>query len=158
MGLVTEGDIRQALIPSMIDQIKIKDVMIKNPITIHPDASLEEAATLIYHYKIGGLPVIDNDKVVGIITVNDILAAFIELMGVLQSSSRLDVILGEDPKAFEDVSRIIKENGGEIISVGITNHPEKEKRIYFFRLEKCNISPLVKALEKKGYKIASVLP
>lgn len=66
--------------------------MILNPITIDPETSIDEAARIIYKYKIGGLPVITEGKLVGIITITDILEAFIELMGLLKSSSRLDVI------------------------------------------------------------------
>ncbi len=158
VGFITESDMRQAYLASLLDEMIIDDVMIKNPITIEPDADLEEAVELIYRNKIGGLPVVKDGKIKGIITVADILAVFIEIMGVLKSSSRIDVILGEKPEAFEEVSRIIKTNGGEIISVGMSNyHQGKSKRVYFFRLEKCEVEPIVKSLEETGYQIVSVI-
>jgi acetoin utilization protein AcuB len=157
LGFVTAGDLRQAFYPSMINKLTIKDIMIKRPIVVEPETSLEEAANLIFRHKIGGLPVVDSKKLVGIITVTDILAAFIQIMGVLKSSSRIDIILGNKPHALEEVSRIIKENNGEIISMGTSSHRSKGRRVYFFRLEKCNTSRIAKALEKKGYKVTMTI-
>jgi acetoin utilization protein AcuB len=157
VGFVTAGDLRQAFYPSMINKLSIKDIMIKKPITVDPEASLEEATGLIFRHRIGGLPVLDNGKLVGIITTTDILEAFMQLMGVLKSSSRIDVILGEKPDALEQVSRIIKENKGEIISMGTSSHARKGRRIYYFRLEKCNTHRIAKALEEKGYKVTMVI-
>jgi acetoin utilization protein AcuB len=155
-GLVTESNLRQVFLASMIEDLKLEDVMIRDPITVTPDTEIEDAAKLIYHNKIGGLPVVDNDdQVVGIITVADLVAAFIELMGLLRSSSRIDVILGEEPEAFETVSRLIRSRGGEIISVGISGHRLRRERIYFFRLKKRNVQHIVEALEKAGFEVVS---
>jgi len=156
VGFVTEGDLRQASLLSMVDKVSIEDVMIKNPVTIAPDASIEEAAKLIYSHKIGGLPVVKGKKLVGIITIVDILQAFIQLMGILKSSSRLDLVLGENPRAFEEVSSIFQEHRAEIISVGMSNHKDRKKRIYYFRLEKCPLQPIVDSLKNKGYQVLSV--
>jgi acetoin utilization protein AcuB len=156
VGFVTEGDLRQASLLSMVDKVSIEDVMIKDPVTIAPDASIEEAAKLIYFHKIGGLPVVKGKKLVGIITIVDILQAFIQLMGILKSSSRLDLILGENPRAFEEVSSIFQEHRAEIISVGMSNHKDRKKRIYYFRLEKCPLQPIVDSLKNKGYQVLSV--
>ncbi len=154
VGLVTDGDMRQIFVASLIEELAIDDVMIKDPITVTVDTEIEEAAKIIYYNKIGALPVIDEgNEILGIITVADIMAAFIELMGVLQSSSRIDIVLGNNPEAFEEVSRIIGSNGGEIISVGMAPRSNADKSIYFFRLKKCDVVQIVQALEKAGYKI-----
>jgi acetoin utilization protein AcuB len=130
--------------------------MITDPITVTADTEVDEAAKIIYYNKIGGLPVVDDeDRLIGIITVTDILAAFIELMGVLKSSSRIDVVLGDDPEAFERVSAFIRSRGGEIISVGISGHRLRKRRVYFFRLKKCNVKNISKTLEKAGYQVVS---
>ncbi|MEI6126150.1 MAG: CBS domain-containing protein [Pseudomonadota bacterium] len=156
-GFIAESDVRQVLLLPGGNDIRIAEVMNKNPVTIGPEENMEEAAKLIYHYKISGLPVIEDGKLVGIITVGDILAEFIEIMGVLQASSRIDVILGEKPEAFEKISRIIKQKGGEIISVGMGDTPEKKRKFYFFRLRKCNVDPIAESLVNSGYEVVSVI-
>jgi acetoin utilization protein AcuB len=156
VGFVTEGDLRQASLLSMVDKVSIEDVMIKNPVTISPEASLEEAAKLVSFHKIGGLPVVKGKKLMGIITIVDILRAFIQLMGILKSSSRIDLVLGRKPHAFEEVSGVFRDHRAQIISVGMSNHKDRERRIYYFRLEKCPLQPIVASLREKGYRVVSL--
>jgi len=156
LGWVTERDIREAYLASLIEQVSIGDIMIKDPITIAPEANLEEAAELLYRHGIGGLPVVDKGKLVGVITVADIMAAFIEVMGILQESSRIDVIFGGKPHAFENVSKIIRDQESEIISVGMSAQQDRTRRIYYLRLTKCDVHALAKEIEKAGYKVVSM--
>ncbi len=157
VGWITDTDLRGVLIASMIEELTVGDVMIADPITVSSTDVLEEAALLITKHKIGGMPVLEDGKLVGIITVVDILEAFIDIMGVLGSTSRLDVQLGESRDAFQEVSRIIREHNGEIISVGILSQ-ESPERIYSFRIEKCDTEPLRQALEAQGHKVVSSSP
>ena len=81
VGWVTLSDMKQGLLPAVVTGLSLADLMIKDPITIHPDADVETAAQIIYQRKIGGMPVVDgDDKVLGVITVTDILGAFIKIM------------------------------------------------------------------------------
>lgn len=168
VGIVTDRDIRLALIPwkstksekvfyYFTEELKIKEIMTPDPITISPESDMEEAARLMRHYKIGGLPVVERGELVGIVTQNDILEVFIEIMGVIGASVRVDVILGDRPDAFGEVSNVIKAEGGEIISVGMSAHENSQERIYYFRLKPLDLKPLVKALGKKGYKVVSAM-
>jgi acetoin utilization protein AcuB len=156
LGWVTERDIREAYLASLIEQVSMGDIMMKDPITVSPDANLEEAAELLYRHEIGGLPVVDKGKLVGVITVADIMAAFIEVMGILQESSRIDVILGGRPHAFENVSKIIRDHGSEIISVGMSAHQDRTRRVYYLRLTKCDVHSMAKEIEEIGYKVVSM--
>ncbi|MBA4392228.1 MAG: signal transduction protein [Desulfobacca sp.] len=153
LGMITESDLRQVMIPSLMEEMRLDQVMIKNPVTIGPDESLEEAARLIYRYKIGGLPVVDKGKLVGILTTPDILAAFIQIMGVLEASSRLEINLAARPKAFEEASGIIQKKGGEIISVGMLG--KGSKKTHLFRLKRVPLEPIILAMEKKGHRVVS---
>jgi acetoin utilization protein AcuB len=130
--------------------------MIRNPVSISPGDSVEDAARLIFRHKIGGLPVIQDQKLVGILTIVDILKAFVTMMGLLRSSSRIDVAIGDNSQAFEDVSRVFKDKGATIISVGMSNHKNRKKRIYYFRCEKCPVDAIAESLEEKGYRVVSV--
>jgi acetoin utilization protein AcuB len=155
IGFITESDLRHFSFPSMVEDIPVHQVMVLNPITVNPNASIETAARLIHDYKIGGLPVLDKKKLVGIITLSDILSAFIEVMGLLKKSTRIDVIVSKKG-GVEDVTRIIKENKGEIVSVAQESQSSRRK-VHYFRLEKCDVDPIVAALEKNGHKVVSVM-
>ena len=153
VGWVTLGDMKQGLLPAVVTGISMADLMIRNPITIQPDDDIEVAAQIIFEKKIGGLPVVNGgNKVIGVITVTDILGAFVKIMGLLCNGSRLDVNVGNKPNGFDKVSRIIHDNKGKIVSVGLA--PEKaDGKIYYFRLEKCPVKPIANALQKEGYEV-----
>ncbi len=155
-GFVTMADLRLGLIPSMVSDISLSDVMIKNPIVIDPDEDIEIAAQLIYKHKIGGIPVVRKNKLVGIITESDILRAFIDMMGILSGSSRIDVEIGDDPDALNRALHIIQECQGDIINIGMTAQ-ESSKRVYYFRLSSCNTQMIKESLEKSGFKIVDIM-
>ena len=156
LGFVTESNLRQYLLTDMINDLNMADVMIINPITIDPNASIDSAARLIYQYKIGGLPVLEKRKLVGIITITDILGAFIELLGLLEESTRLDLVLNEKRGNIDDVLKLIRNLGGKTISVGVDAQSSR-KKVYYIRLEKVEIEPIVNEIEKMGHKVLSLI-
>jgi CBS domain-containing protein len=54
--------------------MKIKDIMTPDPVTIPVHAPVRDAAALLKKHHIGGLPVMDGDRLVGIVTESDIIA------------------------------------------------------------------------------------
>ena len=155
-GFVTLGDLKQGLIPSMVADLSLADLMIKDPIHVDPEDDVEIAAQLIYKHKIGGMPVVKNRTVVGIITGIDILRAFIDMMGILTASSRIDVVIGDKPSDFQNALQIINDRGGEIINVGQTAQGQS-KRTYYFRLNPCRTDIIRDALEEKGFEVVEAM-
>jgi len=155
-GFVTLADLKQSLIPSMVGDLKLSDIMIKKPITVTPEDDIEWAAQLIYKKKISGLPVVKDKILVGILTETDILHAFINMMGILSSSSRIDAVVGSHPGAFKKAVQIINDSGGDIINVGMTVQ-EESKKTYYFRLSSCDTKPIKSALEKAGIMVQAAM-
>ena len=82
VGIVTMGDIREAEasdatilsiyeLSSLLNRLTAREFMAYEPISISPNATIAEAAALMLRHKIGGLPVLENDELVGIITETD---------------------------------------------------------------------------------------
>lgn len=155
-GLLTLADLKQALIPSMLGDLTLADMMIKNPLTVEPNDDIEIAAQLIYKHKISGLPVTQGNRLVGIITESDILHAFIDMMGLLSSSARIDVTTGENPRDLNRAMEIIHDHGGDIINVAMTAQATRN-RTYYFRLNPCNTAPIQQALEGAGFVVQAVM-
>ncbi|MGD2186078.1 MAG: CBS domain-containing protein [Desulfobacterales bacterium] len=155
-GFLTLADLKQGLIPSMLGDISLDDLMIKNPITVGPDDDIEFAAKLIYNHKIGGMPVVKKDRLVGIVTATDMLRTFIDMMGILSTTSRVDVVLGDQPAIFKKAMQIINDNGGDIINVSMTPQ-RKGKRIYYFRLSACKTQVIKKALESERFEVLAAM-
>ncbi len=155
-GFLTLADLKQGLIPSMLGDLTLTDLMIKEPITVEPDNDIEIAAQLIYKHKIGGIPVVKKNKLVGIITESDILRAFIDMMGILTASSRIDVVIKDEPGSFRKALQVINDNGGDIINVGMTAR-QTGKRTYYFRLSVCKTDNIKKALEDSGFEVPDAM-
>lgn len=155
VGLVTLADLKQGLIPSMVAGVTLTDLMVKDTITVAPDSDIEIAARLIYEHKVGGLPVLKKDALVGIITETDMLRAFIDMMGILTASSRIDVRAhNDDQGGFRKALEVINTSGGEVINVGMATL-QSTGRIYYFRLKECKTAGICKTLEKNGFEVIS---
>lgn len=79
IGIITDRDIREHGNKTRITEVKT--VMTKGLVTVTPVTSLEEATKTLLAHKVGGLPVCNGEKLVGIITTSDILHAFLDVMG-----------------------------------------------------------------------------
>ncbi len=169
IGIVTERDIRYAMVPKKIpgkkiprgwnlDHLKVMDIMTKDSFTISQDAHVEDAAKIIFGNRIGALPVMKANKMVGIISLMDLLGVFIEMMGMLQKSSRIDILMPKSQASMDKAASLIKKNNGHIISVGISPYPKNSKNsLYLFRLESCNIKPIVRDIKGAGFKVTSAM-
>lgn len=156
-GFVTLADLKLGLIPSLLGDVSLKDLIIEEPVTVSPDDSVETAAKLIYMHKISGMPVVKHKKLLGIITETDMLRTFIDMMGILTESSRIEVVLGDEPaEAFKKALQIIQDHGGDIINVGLSSQ-ELSKRIYYFRLFPCETETIKHALETAGFEVSDAI-
>ncbi|MCR4856115.1 MAG: CBS domain-containing protein [Erysipelotrichaceae bacterium] len=108
----------------LLNKLTIKDIMIKDVITIGKDALLEEAATLMRKNDIGCLPVVDDEnRLIGIITHNDIFTAFIDLLGYNHNGLRYVISITDDRSGImEDICRIFKEEDISISNLAVYNN------------------------------------
>ena len=164
IGLVTNMDIRKAEaspassleireLHYLLDKLTVGEIMTRNVITISPDISIEEATTLLHDNKIGCLPVVEDGNLVGIITENDVMEILIEVMGMKEKGSRLEVITDDKPGALADITRIIKEHNVNITSVVTDIADEPGKRLVIFKLKTFYFEPIKKALEGAGFPV-----
>jgi acetoin utilization protein AcuB len=150
-GFVTLADLKEGLLPSMVGDVALADLMIADPVTVAPDDSLETAARRIYHHKISGMPVAVRNRLAGIITETDILRAFIQMMGILNSGCRVDVVLGHAPENLHRAVRIAQETGAEVLSLGLTE--TGGQRIGHLRLSPCPLGDVATALAAAGFAV-----
>jgi acetoin utilization protein AcuB len=105
-------------IHDLVSRITVKKVMTPKVITIQEDTPIEEAARLMADHKIGGLPVMHGDKIIGIITETDIFKIFLEILGAREKGVRLNVLMDNQPGQIAKLTRTIFEAGGNIIALG----------------------------------------
>jgi acetoin utilization protein AcuB len=164
VGLVTNMDIRKSEaspatsleireLHYLLDKLTVGEIMTRNVITISPDISIEEAAILLHDNKIGCLPVVEDGNLVGILTENDVMEILIEVLGMKEKGSRLEVVVDDKPGALADITRIIKESNVNITSVVTDIADEPGKRVVVFKLKTFYFEPIKKALEGAGFPV-----
>jgi acetoin utilization protein AcuB len=154
IGVLSDRDLRGVLLSPGLAGAAVSELMSERPITITPDAAVEDAASVLVAKKIGCLPVVDGERLVGIVTETDLLAVLVELLGLLSQSTRLDVVVPGGPDAYATVVDVIRRNRGQIISVGAVPGTAGET-IFSVRLEPCDPRPLVAALSRAGFQVLS---
>jgi acetoin utilization protein AcuB len=129
IGIVSEKDLLYAS-PSpatslsiyemhyMLSRLKVTELMTPDPVTITPDTLLEEAALIMADNKIGGLPVIEDGRLVGIITETDIFKVFLELLGAREKGLRLTLRIPERMGEMARITTAIAQLGGNIMALG----------------------------------------
>ncbi|MGC9966020.1 MAG: CBS and ACT domain-containing protein [Syntrophobacteraceae bacterium] len=157
LGWITDADLRGVLIASMLEELSLADVMIRKPFTVHPEMPLEDAARILLEKRVGGLPIVKNGTLVGIITVVDVLSAFITFLGLFSESTRLDVKVAGSPNPLPEITRIVRLHGGEIISICHLPSEEGPEYSYSIRLKKTDLRPIITDLEEHGMEVLSDL-
>jgi len=129
VGIVTDRDLKRAS-PSdtttlevhellfLISKIKVRNVMTKDPITVPPDFTVEEAAELFLRKGISGSPVVDQGgQIVGTITKNDLFRVLISLTGVGRRGIQFAFKAEDIPGSIKKITDIIRHYGGRMVSI-----------------------------------------
>lgn len=160
VGWITDSDVRSVLLASMIEQLTVADVMIREPYIASPEDHLEDVAFVMITKKIGGLPVLDGDQIVGVITVIDVLKAFMEMLGGFESTGRIDVVC----KANNDydlarVIGIIQDTGAKVLSVctflNDSGGESQSGSLYSLHIKGKNFSEILETLKTRGITVLS---
>ena len=157
VGIITDRDMRAHA--GYLDRTEVKAAMSKKAITVTPATTVEAAAQLLLKQKIGGLPVVENGRVVGIITTTDILQAFLDVMGASEeTSSRIDFVLEGEGHGLAEASKIISQERGEVLSVGTYRKTWGETPVCYLRLRSGDADAIAKVLRERGFEVLGVHP
>lgn len=139
----------------ILAKMTVAEAMIKNPITTVPDAPIEEAALVMREHRVGCLPVVEGDKLVGIITQTDMVEALVNLFGLRRAGSRLVIEVSDRVGVLAELTSFFKERSVSIRSLATF---ERKPGLYelTFRLSLPDARPLAEELGRLGYKIISV--
>ncbi|MEW6243124.1 MAG: CBS and ACT domain-containing protein [Bacillota bacterium] len=166
VGLVTQMDLLKAS-PSeatslsvwelnyLISKTTVSDIMARRPVTVTPDMPVEEAALIMRDKRIGGLPVVESDKLVGIITETDIFDAFVDLAGVRRGGVRVTLMLEDKTGSLAHVAKMAEEHSVNILSVS-TLPPLDGFGESVWRLSGERVEEFIQALKDRGIKVLHV--
>lgn len=152
VGLATDNELRSAWFPSLLSEVTVANLMAPDPLTVPAEATIYQAARLLHNHRLTGLPVLEDGRLAGIITLTDVLGVLVEILGLLSETVRLDVALPPEPGILDMVHNIISRHGGKIISLALVS-AEDNRRVYSFRLEKIDTSVICSELTAAGFTV-----
>jgi len=108
-GILTLGDIQSVLGLQEHSvrraSTKLGDIMTRKVHTVSPDDPLERAARVMLDHEVSGLPVVEGEKVAGIITESDIFLAFTRIMGIVERGVRVVFTIPEGVDLMDHLAR-----------------------------------------------------
>ena len=167
VGIVTDRDLRKASPSSattlsvheadyLLSKALIKDIMTKKVLSIGSEATIEEAALVMYNNRIGGVPVVDkNQDVVGIITETDIFKCLVDIMGLPSGTTRVTIRVPDKTGVITEITGIYADLGINITSMASYTLPDGSGE-EVIRGDVKDVEELTKRIEAKGYKVVHV--
>ncbi len=130
----------------LLSKITVKDIMTKDVITIDEDTPIEQAARIMADNKIGGLPVLRDGKVVGMITETDLFKVFLELMGAREVGVRVAALVEDEPGILQKITEAITSIGGNFISFGQFTGEDVATKLLTFKVVGASHEDVKKAI------------
>jgi acetoin utilization protein AcuB len=167
VGIVSEKDLINAS-PSqatslsiwelnyLLSKITVSDIMTKKVLTVTEDTPIEEAARIMADNKIGGLPVMQGDQVVGIITETDLFKMFLELMGGREAGIRTTVLVLDQPGQLAKITGAIAGQGGNIIAFSQFSGKDPSNRQVTLKVTGLDEGQVRRAIEPLVEKILDI--
>lgn len=159
VGLISDRDLRDVSPPregrdqeNTLGWVRVRDIMTRDVVAISPLDTIDHAAREIYDRKIGCLPVVDEGKLVGIITSQDMMRTLAFLVGAHGRGSWIEVEVPNEPGMLANVTDVIRDRQVNISSVFLAPAERARYRDIVLRLETSNPAGVARALEDAGYR------
>ena len=166
IGIVTDRDIRSALPFNYLKDtcseeqreqfcaLPVKDIMTKDPLTISATFTIQDALLQVQNSKVGALPVVDeNRRLEGIISVRDLLRAFINVLGIGEPGTLLCILVKEEVGQLKKIVDAITAENISFGSILVARYWEEDKRAVFTYLLTQNVAHVKKKLKSLGFNL-----
>lgn len=132
----------------LMSKITVSEVMTRKVLTVYEDTPIEEAARIMADNKIGGLPVMRDDHVVGIITETDLFKIFLELMGAREKGVRVTALIEEKPGQLAKITEAIAKGGGNFVAFGQFAGEDPSTRLVTMKVDGMKPDAVKKAISE----------
>lgn len=141
---------------SLLETLRVRQIMSRPVFTVEGDCPIEEAACIMVDNKISCLPVMDGEKLVGIITETDIFRVLMEALGGSDAGTRLMLRLPERKGELRKISGAIAEAGGNIVSVTTSRKIGEDMREVTIKETGADPSTLRSKVEQTGVEVLDI--
>jgi acetoin utilization protein AcuB len=167
VGIISDHDLLNATpsqattlsvyeLPYLLGKIKVREVMTKEVISVTEDTPIEEAARIMADNKFGGLPVLRDGHVVGMITETDLFKIFLELMGAREKGVRATFLVEEKPGQLAKLAQAVANLGGNFIAFGQFSGEDPSNRLVTFKVSGLEESQVRGEIEPFAQKIVDL--
>lgn len=155
VGILTDRDVHRYV--GVQEQTRVVAAMTEHPLTVSPLTTVEDATQLLLKHQISGLPVLEDGKLVGIITTSDLLLAFLAVLGAsAEGSVRIDVLQEEGKTGLHAATKLVNELGGEVLGVDSRRIPWEDKQVFYLRMRGADPAAVIAGLQRRGYTVLGV--
>ena len=140
----------------LLAKMTVKEIMVKKPFTISPDMPPEEAMQLGQEMGYGGFPVVENGRVVGVVTESDIVRLMTRVLGVTKKGKRITIKTSNAFGNMQKIMSILDANKTVLLSLMSLKEPDEEGWLIVLRLDSDNAEPIAKELTSAGFNVAYV--
>lgn len=140
----------------LLSKMLVKDVMVKNPVTVGPSTTIEEAALMMRENKLGSLLVTEGGKMLGIITQTDVFDQLINIFGLRKAGSRIVVETEDKVGVLADIVDEVRNLGINLLGVAINDKSDQKVQI-MIRISTANPQELVEKLKQKDFLVTNVI-
>jgi acetoin utilization protein AcuB len=140
----------------LLAKLTVKDIMVKNPYTISPDMPPEDAMQLGQEMGYGGFPVVDNGKLVGMVTESDIVRLMTRVLGVAKKGKRITIKVTAVFGNMQRIMNILDKNKIVLLSFMSFKEPDEKEWLIILRLDCDDAGPIAKELTASGFNVTYV--
>ena len=137
----------------LLNHLLVSELMSRDVITVGPDTPVEEAARIMADYKIGGLPVMEGDRLVGIITETDVFTVLLEMFGAREKGLRMTLEIPERKGEIARISLTIAQLGGNILALGTFWGDDPNTAVVTIKVEDVDVETLLVAMRNLGLTV-----
>jgi acetoin utilization protein AcuB len=140
----------------LLAKMNVRDIMVKDPYAISPDMPAEEALQLGQEMGYGAFPVMDNGKLVGIVTESDIVRVMTGVLGLRVKGKRIDLKVTKEFGNMQRVMKILDENKALLLSLMTFQRPEEGNYMIVLRIDTEDPEQIAKELRAVGFTVTYV--
>jgi len=156
VGIITERDLRQHV--GDLEHTRVKTAMASQVVRVAPEMLLDQAANLFVKHKVGGLPVMDGAKLVGIITTIDMLRAFAQTLGTSEEGvSRIDLAFSGNSFDLAVIAELVAQTSGEVLGMGTYDgEANRRDQIVYVRVRSKDDRKIADMLTRNGFRVVAI--
>jgi acetoin utilization protein AcuB len=166
VGIFTLTDLQKLLGPALTlppgnlgDSATVRDIMTPCPLTVAPSDPIESAALVMHTNRISSLPVVDGDRLVGILTETDIFKALLRIMGLHEEGGvRITFELDQESSSLRDILQICARHEVHVLSMSVLHGHSAGKNLLALRIKGLEVQEAIENLRESGFRLLEISP